>query len=56
MAIVGNYFTNGISELASQCDGLVARSFLLATSSCHPELKLGPRPGPHPAHCPPARE
>ena len=46
-----------ISQMAFQnwppSDGLVARSFLLATSSCHLELKLGPRPGPHPAHCPP---
>lgn len=31
-------------------DVLITRS-LLATASCQPELKLGARPGPHPAHC-----
>lgn len=42
-----------ISQMAFQnwpfSDVLIARSFLLATPSCHPELRLGPHPGPHPA-------
>lgn len=51
MEIVGN-FTNGISKLAFQ-----GCTLCQVPSSCHtklsPEHKLGPHPGPHPAHCSP---